>query len=353
MEFTTDKNGVLLIDTSSLIFSIIFRLRGKYLQFKENLAQEEKDLKINEESFILKNFSKNFCESVNVLVKNYQTKELIFARDDNRERIWRVKRFPKYKSNRKKFTRHKKENIELGPVFSAIYQTQYDNLIKSLGAISIKVAEAEADDVIAVLTKFFSDQNQRVVIVADDFDYYQLMVYPEVEVYDNRGNSFFEKSGQIPPIVFSQLKILRGDKSDNIPSCQILIDERKCRVVDDMGIIGRKILSFIEAKMLLKMNVLQRKSVSIKMAKELQQNPQKILDLLEKDPLFLETFRRNSELIDMKNIPHNIVFKILRSYSMEIFKYTQSMYMKVDMKLDVNLAMSININQQVIIAITD
>jgi len=355
------KQSKLLLDMASLVFQIIFRLRGynRKRQRKNTIYSddEKKDLAKDvskdtpddmskdmaddmskdmaddtseddvtedmdvsshllkdEETFILENFREEFVKIVLALKKKHNADEIILARDVNRKQIWRMKIFDKYKANRNMNTKHQGVNIKLSNIFIGIYHFMYDIIVNDLNAISIKAAEAEADDIIAVLTRHFVKENHRVVIIADDFDYFQLLRYPNVEIYDNYGQNFLEKNPRHPKEAL-RYKILRGDRSDNIPSCQILLDLPGFQtMMDEWNVPKDYIFSYEEIERLVQMELVKKKCVQ-KEAFTLQEDVGQIEKLLDEDPLFYQTFIRNATLIDMCNIPLEISERILEKYT--------------------------------------
>ena len=96
------------------------------------------------------------------------------------------------------------------------------DICKAMGFTVISIAEVEADDVIATLTKQSLHEGLDVIISTLDKDLMQLVQDPKVRLYNSRDNKFyneqkvFEKFG-VHPNQITELLALVGDTSDGIP----------------------------------------------------------------------------------------------------------------------------------------
>lgn len=299
------SGGTLLIDVSSIVFLEIFRLRNK---FKSGIRLDS-NTPDTMNAYILKYFGASFVTTIRRLVEQYKTRQLVLARDVCKENLWRTKKYAPYKANRKRVTRHKNETVSLGPIFYSIYRDIYDKLVDELGAISLIEHNAEADDVIAVLAKYLSAKAKRVVIVANDSDYYQLLVHPGVEIYDHLGNNYAnnDRIKKYTPQQFLLLKILLGDKTDNIPPCQLIVNRD--------NLVGKMELTPSKIEMFLAIGLFQKKWINRCLANKIIENNEILTKLLTVDPIFRESYLRNLELIDMDYIPVKIQTNILQQYN--------------------------------------
>ena len=140
---------------------------------------------------------------------------------------------------------------------------------------------AEADDVIATLTRKHHLE-EKILILSADKDFIQLQRHNSVKQYDPIRNRWIDCED---PISYLQEHIIRGDRSDGIPN--IL-------TCDDAIVNGK---------------------AQKKMSKE------KISALASMDPsdftnyIRLRNWKRNSELIDFAKIPRPIVDNILMTFS--------------------------------------
>lgn len=95
--------------------------------------------------------------------------------------------------------------------------------------IEIKVKEAEADDIIAVLSKYYANLGEEIFIVAGDKDFKQLLNNPKIHIYNDnpfrKANSseFMEVDD---PVKFLETHIMSGDASDNLPNIKPKLGEK-------------------------------------------------------------------------------------------------------------------------------
>ena len=98
------------------------------------------------------------------------------------------------------------------------------DFIKRTGALLFHYDDTEADDIIAVLCQYIRSQkpNLDIIIIANDNDYLQL-VDPHLKIIDFKNKIISDKVLDINnPKYGLTIKILLGDRSDNIPACYIL-----------------------------------------------------------------------------------------------------------------------------------
>jgi 5'-3' exonuclease len=143
---------------------------------------------------------------------------MIIVRDCPRETIWRMSIYPEYKATRKNTCSYKNKKYNIGNIFKHIYNKLYPELEKIHGFKIVKVDNAEADDVIAVLANklYNQDKSRLIVIISNDNDYLQL-VNDKTLIWSLQNkllNSKVETTSQ----EMLMRKILRGDEGDNIPS---------------------------------------------------------------------------------------------------------------------------------------
>lgn len=187
----------LFIDLSYFIFYLYYS-KKKYFEFQklstENLITNEEFLKI---------FS-NFDVKINEIKKKLKLQKdiiVIFAKDCKRNDIWRNELYSDYKKSRK-------TDQEIGKFF--IYT--YNNIIKNYCYIENNTCEA--DDIIGVLTNKLCKEN-KITIITGDYDYLQLLYNENVNIFNLKYKNLKEKSSGCRKKDL-MLKILMGDKSDNI-----------------------------------------------------------------------------------------------------------------------------------------
>ena len=137
--------------------------------------------------------------------------EVVIACDSRR--YWRRGAFQYYKANRKK-QRDKSKKFDWENVFVMLAKIR-DELTENLPYKVLMVDNAEADDIIAVLTRTHIEEQGKVIILGSDRDLLQLQAYPNVFQYDPFKKKFLKEP---EPLVFKKKHILCGDKSDGIPN---------------------------------------------------------------------------------------------------------------------------------------
>lgn len=139
---------------------------------------------------------------------------------DSRQKYWRKIYFPNYKIKRKPA-----EN----KVFDFVWCKKFlDSMVEDLKAYThyhiIEESGAEADDVVAVLTKKFIEKED-VLIVSKDSDFFQLQKYNATSdhkvVQVKYDLTSFLKADDAEEYIID--KVIRGDSGDSIPN--ILSDD--------------------------------------------------------------------------------------------------------------------------------
>lgn len=179
------NNDVILIDTSY----IFHRVTATEVWCKKSGNE------FNDE-----NIYKNFLSSISKLSKKYNFKinEMILCRDVCD--VWRKYIYDKYKE--------KRTYSMYGPYIKELYKRIEKEKIFD---ITLRIKEAEADDIIGVLVYYYKDLANNIYIVSNDKDFEQLTKFEAVKLVDN---SKFE----IKNIKNYDLekKIIDGDRSDGI-----------------------------------------------------------------------------------------------------------------------------------------
>lgn len=198
-------NSYLLIDTSYMVF---YRYYAVLSWFKRAFPDESE---LNNE-IIMEKFQKRFLEGIQELSKKYKTpyENIFLCCDCPQDEIWRRKIYPQYKKTRKDDQDVSKAFINL---FEHIYPILEQKKIKIF-----KCQHAEADDIVAILTKELQHEN-KVNIIASDQDYLQLLNdNTQIFTLAKKKNNLRDKSlGN--NLLDLEVKIIIGDVSDNIKGC--------------------------------------------------------------------------------------------------------------------------------------
>jgi len=216
-------------------------------------------------------FAKGFEEHLLKMKKKLgvEFENMYVARDTSRHLIWRAAHFPAYKKNRD----DNKQNFDPS-IFAFAHETMIPELKAKYGFKTIGVPTAEADDVIAISCKYLKrvDDSCNITVITNDNDFVQLTIDPGSVTVMNA--SWLDISGRFDNAmlsVYTEWKVIKGDKSDNIPA----ID----------------------------------KKIGDKTALKLATNPELLAKRLE-SPVVMAQYRLNKTLISFDSIPADLVITI-------------------------------------------
>jgi hypothetical protein len=137
--------------------------------------------------------------------------DVVIATDN--KTYWRKKYFPPYKAHRAKQRSTSKYDWKL--IFDAVHNLK-NEFYGTLPYKIIDVDGAEADDIIAVLSKHSSNTlNEKTLIISSDMDFIQLQRYSGVDQFVPKKRSFLKVDN---PSLYLREHIIRGDKDDGIPN---------------------------------------------------------------------------------------------------------------------------------------
>ena len=203
---------VLFFDMSYYIFYRYFALASWW---KRAFPDEKLDVEnIMNNKIFMEKYHKLFIENIKKVQKKYkmQNSVIIMAKDCRRYNIWRNEHYEDYKKTRD--DKNKRFNKD-------IFIYTYDNIVPDLKKMGINLYthdKAEADDVIAILKKQIREKynDLPIYIITNDHDYLQLFD-DNTYIYNLKGLNLRTKSRGNSRLDL-QLKIFRGDNSDNITS---------------------------------------------------------------------------------------------------------------------------------------
>ncbi len=271
---------MILIDFSQTIIA------GLMAQLKVNEGELSEDLLRHMIINSLRNYQKRYAEEYG---------EIVLCTDSVNP--WRREYFPLYKANRKKA--RAKDDMDWTLIFDTLHKVKME-IKENFPYRYMAVEGAEADDIIAVLTKHaelktmsaLSENGTRavtlgkggavckkVLIVSGDKDFQQLHKYDYVKQWSPNLNKFVV---QDRPEEFLKEHTLRGDKSDGIPN---ILSNDNC------------------------------------LAEGIRQTPLRkaIFDTymrinIENDDKYYRNYLRNQTLIDFGFIPEEVESRILEEY---------------------------------------
>lgn len=170
----------------------------------------------------------NFESSIQKLSKKLDVpvENMILCRDDRLENLWRTKLYPSYKSHR--------SYSGYGPYIKELY-----GRIEGLFNVSLRIDEAEGDDIIAILSHFYLHLNKKnhIYIISNDKDFYQLPKLFNTKRIHILDNSKFKEADTSDFNL--EEKIISGDKSDNIKRATTDEEIMRNRMLVDLSYVPR------------------------------------------------------------------------------------------------------------------
>jgi len=185
---------MILIDFTQTIIA------GMMAQMKYNDGEINEDMLRHMILNSIRNYAKRYADDYG---------DIVLCTDSARP--WRREYFPLYKANRKK-TREKSD-LDWDVIFQSLQKVK-EEIRDNFPFHYMYVESAEADDIIAVLTKKYYEQED-ILIVSGDKDFQQLHKYKGVKQFSPNLNKMVQCD---EPDLFLKEHILKGDKSDGIPN---------------------------------------------------------------------------------------------------------------------------------------
>jgi hypothetical protein len=227
-------------------------------------------------------------------IKSYKKKygkeygELVICCDGRK--YWRKEFFEQYKGMRK--SNRDKSDLDWKLIFDTLSEMRED-IAKHFPWRVIHVDRAEADDIIAVMSKWLQDnqlvqeglveETQKVLILSSDKDFKQLQLYPTVKQWSPMQKKYITASKQeIRDFMIEH--IVKGDTGDGVPN---ILSK------DDVFMIGER-----------------QKPMS---AKRLSEFIDKGFDACKNDDE-RRNWHRNATLVDFQFIPQDVQKSIVDTY---------------------------------------
>lgn len=188
-----------------------------------------------------------FMNSLFNSIKQFKPSKVIMAYDSKPS--WRYKIYSEYKANRKEARDKAVVDFEkFFPIFNQ-FTDQIKNTFTKL--YIMEVPNCEADDIIAVLCKE-TFKNDDIIIISSDSDMNQLLT-DKVKIYDPMKKKMIEC---INPQQDLLIKIITGDKTDNIPSIK-----KKVGVITAEKILNAGLDNFLQESEEIKSNFIRNKTL--------------------------------------------------------------------------------------------
>lgn len=229
-----------------------------------------------------------FIDSVRANYKRHKKEygKMIIATDSI---SWRYDIFPEYKYARKMKRKADKTCKINWDFVNEVSEELISDLSTHFPMYTIKVPRTEGDDIIGVLTKYLSEQNEPVLIQANDHDNYQLHKYKGVRQWSTTDKKYIKPDNPHKALIE---KIVKGETSDGIPNY---------KMPNDTFVTGTR-----------------QKSVYEKELNEffIAENP---LDVCKTD-VEKQQYIRNEMLVSYEKIPLDIQENIIMEYNNQLNK---------------------------------
>lgn len=234
---------------------------------------------------------------------------------------WRKRILSSYKGKRK----DKKEESEID------YDSFYEMLNETLETINngfpfkvVRAKTAEADDVIAVLTKKYH-KKEKILIISSDKDFRQLLRYNDVTLYDPIQKIYREMSKSEVTAYRAYHNVL-GDAGDEVPTIKTDTEFSLnfIKYLRENGIHELDVRKFnklnISKKLYDEYDVVDKKgNLDIFKAanfgdKKAQEFVKNLRANLKEKKIYYENYKRNRDLVSLMRIPKDIQEIVLKSY---------------------------------------
>jgi len=274
----SDGENFVIIDSSYLVF---YRFYATILWYKRANKDVDTsgDYSWHTDNIFMEKYKKIFFSCIQKLIKHFNapTGNIIFAMDCPRRDIWRMTHLGTYKANRDEV----KKSSSISHVFKYTYDVVLPELVERYNVKSMRISSAEADDVAAVVTKHLLKLHPKreILIITNDCDYLQLL-QPRVHIWNLQTKNLAERSCGDSAIDL-ELKIILGDKSDNIERCFPKCGEKTAlKYIKDRTLLERAFESY---------------------------------------PGSRDIYERNSLIIDFNRIPAEIIHTIIEYFDTIVF----------------------------------
>ena len=270
---------MILLDNSQIILASIFQSLKDNQTFNDDFVRH---MVLNSYRMFKKRFSSEYGD-------------LVICNDSGS--CWRKNIFPYYKQNRK--NRQRSSTVDWSQIYQSLNLIR-NEVIEVLPYKNVKIDGAEADDVIAIITRHHHNFED-ILIISNDKDFQQLQVYPNVKQYSTFKKDFVVCDN---PSLFLYEHIMTGDVGDGIPN---VLSDDSCIVDPD-----------------------KRQS---RLTKKLRHEILSNINTIESST-YATNWKRNKTLIDFSEIPQDIENNILDLYNQKVETKTSILDYMISHKLN-------------------
>lgn len=285
-------NNVVLVDYHNMMYRGIFSAQNKYEKSLKdmNTKTTEDDLYLFWKEYII--------SSLLEFIKTFNADKVVVCVDSKPS--WRKKHFSDYKAQRKEMLDASRVDMEKFYPIADEFLEELKTVIPNI--YILKVDSAEGDDLIAILSrKIFG--NDEVTIVSTDGDFKQLLEKKNIKLYNPLGKEDAKFVNVDNPQRELRIKVICGDTSDNIPNILVMSSEYKQTGDRRIGVgpaVAESIMEhgidseYVIDKVIKKYPTIKREEIT----KQVKEN-----------------INRNATLIDLSNIPVELVSNIVDAYN--------------------------------------
>jgi 5'-3' exonuclease len=200
---------VILIDTSYFIFYRYFSTVKWYKYKQKNIDFS----RIHEDDVFVIAFLKHALSDFTKICKQWKTtlSQLVFCCDCYRECIWRNDFIDGYKQQRI-------QSAEFNPYIFALFYKHLEDKQKEWDTKVLYIDKLEADDIAYLTKKTLQEKGwtEQIIIITNDNDYLQV-IDEQTRIFNmnGKGNDIAKRSCGDPKKDL-RIKMIMGDKSDNI-----------------------------------------------------------------------------------------------------------------------------------------
>lgn len=201
---------------------------------------------------------------------------------------WRSEVQPSYKENRLKA--RATSTIDNEAFYEDLDIIKQD-IIDYSNWVILDIKRAEADDIIAVLTKYASDNNEKTIIISSDKDMLQLQTrHKEVYQFSPNRNKLLTLENTEYDIL---THFLKGDTGDGIPN-----------------------VFSVEGHFMIEGEKPRQKSIAKKIIADVREHLEDLTKCKSLDKASIKRFNQNIELIDTSYTPDDLQMAIRNAYKL-------------------------------------
>lgn len=176
------------------------------------------------------NAIKGFFFKLKSLIDTFNPTYIVLANDLDRNKTFRRKMYKPYKAQRKPMDNDICEQMRI-----------INRLCSLLGYPFINSEEYEADDILGMISRFATDNNMDTIIASSDRDMYQLIT-DTTFIFSPKNKelldlNWLKDNYRLTPDQWIELKMLQGDRSDNIPGIPGIGEVTALKLMQQFGSI--------------------------------------------------------------------------------------------------------------------